>query len=161
MTALADPHVFHPLRLRVATAVHRPRLTRELAAGISPEASDELALRARQLTSTRHRRTLARTLRGLLTEAHEPMPIRARVVIIRRGAVLEAEGAILEVIHRLASPRPVRAQGMAAVERILTEAEQSPLYNRCEPGTLRRDVLVALRELEPDPSFGHEFPVGI
>ena len=133
MTALADPHVSYPLRVRLATAVHRPRLTRQLA----------------------------RTLRGVLLEAREPMPTRARVVIIRRDAVLEAEDAIVEVIHRLASPRPVRAQGMAAVERILTEAEQSPLYNRCEPGKLRRHVLVALSELEPDPSLGHEFPIGL
>ena len=70
-----------PLSSRVRTAVHRGRLTRALAEGADSSASPELALRARQLTSERNRRTLARGLRRTIAEARQPAMTRARVVI--------------------------------------------------------------------------------
>jgi len=149
------------LRLRLAVAVHRPSLTQALADGVSTEMNTELALRARQLTSTRTRRTLARSLRGVIKEAHEPARLSARVVIVRRGAVLAAERALTDLIERLESPAPVRAQGVAAAELILTDGDRSPLYSPCEPATLRRAARVALADLEPDPSLGHEFSLSV
>ena len=108
------------LVVRIRTAAQRCDLTRSLAQGADPSARPELALRAAQLTSRRSRKVLARTLRRTVVEAREPMMTRSRVVIIRRGAVLEAENAITVLIWILISPAPVRAEGMAIAERIIT-----------------------------------------
>ena len=84
------------------------------------------------------------------------------MVIIRRGAVLEAEDAIRTMIARLGSSQPLRAEGMAIAQRILTNADRSPLYNRAEPGALRREISVATAAMSrPDRSQSHEFPVGV
>ena len=149
------------LRLRIRTAVHRGELTRALAEGTDPITSSELALRAQQLTSARNRRALARSLQRTIAEAHKPALSRARVVIIDRRAVLDAEGAITDMIERLGCPRPVRAEGMALLERILTNADQSPLYNSSRPSTLRRVIRVATAALDPHPAQSHEFDLRV
>jgi hypothetical protein len=145
------------LRLRLRTSVHRAKLTRALAEGVEPGASDELALRARQLTSERNRRALAGALRRSIADAHLPARTRARVSIIDRRGVLNAEGSIATIIERLRSPRPVRAKGMAMLERILTNADGSPLYNRSEPGALRQMIRDATAALDRQPAGSHEF----
>ena len=97
-------------------------------------------------------------MRRTIDEAHRPPLARSRAVIIRRGAVLEAEDAITTMIARLSSAKPVRAQGMAMAERILTNADGSPLYNPAEPGALQREITVATVAMErADRSQSHEF----
>jgi len=145
------------LRLRLRTSVHRAKLTRALAEGADPGASDELALRARQLTSERNRKTFAHSLRRSLAEAHRPARTRGVVSIIDRRAVLDAEPAIAEMVERLLGPRPVQAAGMAMVERILTNADRSPLYNSSERGALRQTILVATVALDSRPAGSHAF----
>ena len=145
------------LRLRFRTSVHRARLTHALAEGADPGASDELALRVRQLTSERNRKMLAGSLRRSIAEAHRPARTRAVVSIIDRRAVLDAEPAIAEVIERLLAPRPVQAAGMAMVERILTNADWSPLYNPSKPGALRYMIRVATVALDRQSARSHEF----
>ena len=146
MPAIADPYLSQydaspksddrtrRLRTRMRVALHRSELTRALAEGADPTASDELALRAGQLTSARSRRTLARSMRRTIDDARRPPLARSSAVIIQRGAVLDAEDAIRTMIARLGSGRPVRAEGMARAERILTNADASPLYR---PGRAR------------------------
>jgi len=176
MPSMVDPHGARPfttpldsipdqgsdrrassLRLRLRTSVHRARLTRALAEGADPVASDELALRARRLTSERTRRTFARGLRRSIAEARRPARTRGVLSIIDRRAVLEAEAAIAEVIERLLAPRPVQAAGMAMVERILTNADRSPLYNPSKPGALRHTIRVATFALDRQSAGSHEF----
>jgi len=139
------------LTLRMRVAASRDRLTRELAEGADPGSAPERALRAAQLTSNGRRKQLVRALRRTISEAHHPPLTRARVVIIDRAAVLEAEDAINAMIARLSYAEPVRAEGMAIAERMLTNAERSPLYNSAEPGALQRLVLVATEALDPAP----------
>jgi hypothetical protein len=135
------------VKLRLRVAIKRDALTRALAAGADPTSSPERALRARQLTSDRRRRQMIRTLRSTVAEARQPAMTRARVSIINRRAVLEAEDAIQAMVARLRSPDPIAVKGMAMAERILTDGVSSPLYNPAEPGTLRRLVLVSTAEL--------------
>ena len=173
MPAIADPYFAqYPtsrnhdrarrVRVRVRTVLYRGELTRALAEGADPTESHEFALRAEQLTSARSRRSLARAMRRTLDEAHRPPVARSRVVIIRRGAVLGAEDAIRSMIARLESPEPVRAQGMAMAERILTNADCSPLYNPAEPGALEWEISAATAAMSrPDRSQSHEFRVGV
>jgi hypothetical protein len=142
------------LSVRTRVAMHRHGLTRALAEGTDPTARPELSLRAAQLTSDRNRRGLARTLRRVINEANETAINPFRVALIRRQAVLEAQGAIGTMIQRLNSPRPVCAEGMAMAERIITNADCSPLYNPSEPSTLRRQILVATEALDAHASDG-------
>ena len=144
------------ISLRVKVATRRAALTRQLADGADPSSTPELALRATQLTSARRRRQMARTLRQTITEARQPSLMRAVVSIIDRHAVREAEDAMQMTIARLASPEPVTPKGMAMLEHMLTDGITSPLYNRSEPGSLRRQVLVAKAELDP---AGLEAPI--
>jgi hypothetical protein len=147
-SGLAEPR---SLILRVRVAASRDRLTRELAEGADPGSSPELAFRAAQLTSNRRRRRLVGTLRRTINEAGRPSLGRSRMVIINRGAVLEAEDAINAMIARLSYAHPVCAKGMAMAEQMLTNAERSPLYNLAEPGALRHAVLAATEALDPTP----------
>jgi hypothetical protein len=145
------------LRVRLQATIHREKLTRALAEGGDTNACDELALRARQLTSERNRRMLERSLRGVLAEAHRPRAIHARAMIDRRAA-LDAEAAIMEMIERLRGPIPVQPQGVALLTRILTNADgSSPLYNASEPGTLRRMIRSATAAINAQPARSHEF----
>jgi hypothetical protein len=91
--------------------------------------------------------------------AHKPAMTRSRIGIIHRAAVLEAEDAIAAMIDRLTSPEPVRAEGMAIAERILTNVDRSPLYKRSEPGSLRRVVKLGTEAMEPRESQSHESPI--
>jgi hypothetical protein len=149
-----------PLRSRIYTVAHRHALTLTLAEGADPASRPELALRARQLTDRRHRRTIARTLRRIVEEAHRPALARANVILIRRGPVLDAEDVLVALASRLDSPAEVRPQGMAQLERVLTNAAYSPLYNPSQPGTLRRQLAAVLSALEPGEPRSHEFPIG-
>jgi hypothetical protein len=180
MPAIADPHRARPYVERsrsfrdptsdgprhaasvwIRTALQRDDLTRALADGVDPAISDELSLRAPQLTASRSRKSLARSLRGTIAEAHKPVMSRSRAVIIDRGAVLEAEDAIRAMIDRVTSSTPIDAEGMAIAERMLTNAERSPLYNASEPGSLRRVIRVATAAMDADDTRSHEFPIGV
>ena len=175
MPAIADPYRARPyveradtirdhdperrtysLRIRIRTALHRDELTRALAEGLDPNRRAELSLRAAQITGARSRRTLARAMRRTIAEAHKPPMTRSRIVITDRRAVLDAEDTIQAMINRLTSREPVRAEGMAIAERILTNAERSPLHNPSEPGSLRRAITHATAALDTSPQRSHE-----
>jgi hypothetical protein len=145
------------LMAQIRVTVRRSELTRALAEGVDPSAHPDLALRARQLTSTRTRNTLARTLRRICGEAHTRPMTRSQIVIIEREAVIDAEELIASLIRRLLDPRPVRAEGVAIAERMITNAGRSPLYNAGDPGALRRLVLAAETAMEPAADRSHEF----
>jgi len=136
--------------LHARVAMKRDALTRELAAGAPPELSPELGLRASQLVSPRARRQVARTWRGTLKEAHQPPLARAYFSIIRRRAVINAEEAINALIARLTSGRPVAPEGMARLYRLMTDGMESPLYAPAEPGTLRRQIILATQAMDPE-----------
>ena len=138
--------------------IHRRDLTLALAQGDDPDSSPALARRAGQLTATRNRRALARSLRRLVADARHPQ-VGSRAIIVRRGPVLDAEQLIDAVASRLVAPKPIRAQGVAQLERILTNADTSPLYNRREPGALRHVLASALTTMDGDAGRSHEFPI--
>ena len=81
--------------------------------------------------------------------------------IIDRGAVLNAEAAIAEMIERLLAPRPVQTEGMAMLEQIVTNADGSPLYNAGAPGELRRVIRGATAALDAQPAESHGFALAV
>jgi hypothetical protein len=143
---------------KLRLAVRRRRLTEDLARGIEPVSSSDHALRAAELTSPKSRKQLAKSYSRTLDEAHRRPPV-SRMVIMKRGAVLEAEDAINSMIERLRSPDPVTPQGMAMADQILTASEWSPLYNYAEPGTLRRQVVITTEALDSEPPIERELAV--
>lgn len=142
-------HDRHTLTLRMRVAASRAALTRQLAAGADPSSSPELSLRAEQLTSDKERKVLARSLRRTITEARQPSLTRVQGTLLRRRAVLEALEPLDIVIKRLVSPEPVAPEGMAIVERMITDGTWSPLYTAVAPGALRRLLVLANAALEP------------
>jgi hypothetical protein len=174
MPAIADPYSTHPhpavvidaddhgpsLKTRARVALHRSELTRALADGAEPGFSEELYLHASRLTSEPERKSLARSLRRVLAEARRA-PVGRYRGLIRRGAVFDAEDAIRAMIDRVSGPEPVRSQGMAMTEMILTNADNGPLYNSTAPARLRDEILAATAAMETDLTRSHEFPVGV
>ena len=149
------------LGVRIRARLHRTALTRMLAQGSDANASQELGLRAAQLTGKRRRRALVRTLRETVAQAHRPPPVRGRMTVVQRTAVLEAEAEIQAMIERVNSPASVCAEGMALADLILTNADRSPLYTPSRPGSLRRAIVVATAAMDPwlIPEPAHEFPL--
>jgi hypothetical protein len=146
-----DHAIRRSLPLRIRVGINRDALARELATGAPAAASRELALRAAQLSSSRHRRRLAGTWRQTVKEARQPAAHFAYAPIIRRRAVIDADDAINALIARLRDSEPVAVQGMAMLDRLTTDAASSPLYVPAEPGALRRQLIVATEAMERAP----------
>jgi hypothetical protein len=137
------------LSLRAYVVTHRRSLTLELSEGANPASSPGLTLRAEQLTSERRRRSLARVLRHAVHEALHPIPRRASFGLVRRSAVIDAQDAIDILVKRLRSPEPIAPEGIALIERMLSDGAWSPLYHAGPAGALRRLVVLATAALEP------------
>jgi hypothetical protein len=149
------------VRTRIHETTKRGAFTCALAAGADPLTQTELASRAAQLITRRERVTIARSLSRMLQEAHVSRATVAAPALIRRAAVRDAEDVIDAVINRLEGPHPVSPRGMAQIWRLLTNADNSPLYNNAAPGALRQAMSAVLCALEPNQgsSPDHEFPL--
>jgi hypothetical protein len=102
---------------RTHTVTGDPRITRRIA----------------ELTSARHRLTLARSLRGVVHDARRP-GISASP--LNRRAVLAAAAALNDVASLLEDARhPVTPRGVLLTTRLLTDGG-SPLYGRRAAGDL-------------------------
>ena len=115
------------LRLRVAA--RHDLLDSALARGEDPASRPALAVRATQLERPRHRRALARTLRRVVDEATGPRPVaRPIAVVIARNQILAHANDVLELAVRLDCPHPAHPTGIAIAQRLVTDADESPLY---------------------------------
>jgi hypothetical protein len=118
------------LALRLAVARRRSALDSDLAAGISPEAGPDLALRAHQLSTERECRAIAAALRNLVDAAEESPaawrahgsdpPLRSEEVLRAKQDLIAVAGA-LEGRHY----HPLRAVALAS---LLAAADDSPIY---------------------------------
>jgi hypothetical protein len=127
---------------------HGAELDRQLAAGESARASDVLAVRARQITTRRRRRQLAGGLAGVLRSAQNTRATWSAAPRPRAREVLEARAVIAALQRRLLAPEPVSAQGVAAVQALLTDGN-GLLYRYGEPGALGSRLRAAAAALEP------------
>ncbi len=119
-------------------------LDKRLAHGIEPWRTPMLATRARQLTSARRRRSLARCLERLVEQAEEPPRTSfSAVVHPSRPRVREARPLLLMLAARLRASDPVDPRGVAALKNLLSDGN-SPVYTRGDPETLAR----ALQRIE-------------
>ena len=129
--------LMHPTwSVRGRVFLQRGSLARRLAAGAQPSDSPELARRARQLCSWRHRRVLASGLERVIDDVLErPRPYSASVPLRRRAILHEREG-LLELAFELRdTSQEVDARGVALVDQLLSDGG-SPLYTENPDETL-------------------------
>jgi len=123
---------------RLADLLRAPRLDRALEAGADPASEPSLRERARQLTSRRARRRVARALEEL---------DRGPGLPVRRDQVRDASDLLSELTVALRSRERVSARGVLLARRIVTDG-CGPLYAPDAPrSALRWRVWNALRAL--------------
>jgi hypothetical protein len=111
-------------------------LDRQLAQGVAPWHSSRHAARALQLTSSRARTALARSLERLVEQAEEPpTPRRSAVIEPCRPQVREARPIMLTTALRLRAGAPVDARGMARLKLLLSDGA-GPCYAPSRPDAL-------------------------
>jgi hypothetical protein len=136
------------LRDRLMARFATRRLDSELARGVAPDARVALALRAHALGEPGMRKTLACSLRTVLSDARAPQCQRVAKVPTARSEVLDTAEALSELAERLIAPGPLAARGLARVRLLLSDGS-SPLYWRHASDNLHAVVARALDELEP------------
>jgi hypothetical protein len=104
----------HPqLRDRFAARWRSGALDRALAAGVSPESTPALALRARRLSELSQRRRVADGLRGLIAEGLGPQSPTDPRILPNRTALRAARAELEQLADALAKPGPVSPHGVA------------------------------------------------
>jgi hypothetical protein len=124
-------------------------LDRELASGISPHASEALALRARRITGYRSRANVARRLIRAVFSAEDATPGFTAAERAHHREVLAARTVIDALDRRLRAPDPVAPRGMAMLHVLLTRGT-GPLYKPGESGALGDQLRAAAAALQPD-----------
>ena len=138
------------VHLRVVVA--HDALDTALAQGADPSRRPELAIRAAQLVRPRHRRALARTLRGVIAEANRPpASARSTAAVICRHQIRAHADEVLALAGRLDNPRLAYASGIAIAQRLITDVLESPIYVACDSDRLRDLVDLAVTGMD-DPT---------
>jgi hypothetical protein len=149
LTARGDPSCVTPHRSRahhrLLAHVRAWGLDRALAAGICPDSSATLSLRAQMLISSATRRELSREIRRLL-DGSADAPQCASVAVCRRK-IQKATGTFEELAERLAAERLVDARGVAQV-RLLLRDGFGPLYSHPRADDLEPALQSAIEALE-------------
>jgi hypothetical protein len=132
-------------RLKAATGRHA--LDRRLARGAEPEASPELACRARVLGGWRVRHSFADALERVVREAEHPDDRFTAAIPVARDEVLAARDDLLRAARALRAEPRSNARGIAEVSLLLTDGA-GPLFAAHPPGTLREVAFRAAFHLE-------------
>lgn len=127
---------------RLKIFMSRWHLDREIAAGRDCNATDELALRARQLGELRGRCKIARALRDVVDYVdHTGSRALISPCIARPMAARFGRAAILELADQLETPQAVNPRGVALANTLVNDG-LSPLF---DPNA-ERTVTEAARE---------------
>jgi hypothetical protein len=130
---------------RLLAAMAGAKLDRQLANGVSPDASPALARRSRRLLAPTTREQLGRRLRQIAADAHQRALPGPRVPLYRIQ-VLQAEDELRLLASRLQSPNELSVRGIAMVRLLLTDG-CGPLFGSPDTTGLRdalRDTTAAL-----------------
>jgi hypothetical protein len=133
---------------RLLALRHAGQLDRQLGAGVNPQASAALTLRAERLTRRRSRTSLADGLAGALRSARHATPGLTSAVRPRGPDLIAASGVHAGLDRRLRDPEPVNPQGVALLRELLTDAA-SALYQPSKPEALVNRLRTVAATLEP------------
>ncbi len=117
--------------------------------GANPTTDAHRALRARQLTTRRHRNALACGLRRLATEASEP-PLLPPGLPLNRKAVQDAHDSLLELASRLAETDDPCPRSAALASYLVCDPT-SPAYNAASRALVVDLALSALAAIDHQP----------
>ena len=130
-----------PALIRLSTRMRSRALDRALAAGVSPDSSAALSVRAHTLVGRPSRARLARIVRGLIRDARQPLtPLTPSAPLCRRKIVRSAH-TLEELAVRLLADDPVDVRGVAQI-RLLLIGDRGALYDHPRAD----DLEPALRE---------------
>ena len=129
--------------VRFRAWLHQPELDAALADGADPWSSDELYVRALQLTSRVERRDLMWALQELVVRAQAGRPgrpyrrLRKRQPVapypsLRRRAVLAHREELLELAERISGPAPTPVSVVARLMLLCCE-RTSPVFTSGRP----------------------------
>jgi len=134
---------------RLETHVRARALDRALAAGVSPDSSAALSMRAQMLIGNASRAGVARMIRGLLDDARHPLnPLTPHVPLCRRK-ILRSTRTFEELATRLLGDGPVDARGVAQI-RLLLIGDGGVLSDHPHADDLEPALQEAMRALEFD-----------
>jgi hypothetical protein len=128
------------LRDRIAVALNRFELDRQLADGVEPSTTARLRLRAEQLQRRRNRERMADGIDRSLAAAERHSRLSWPKVLVDRERVVGCRPQLREVASLLRGEKPLGVRGLAMVNRMLTHAS-SPLLAPSEPYERRPDAL--------------------
>lgn len=123
-------------------------LDRALAAGVSPDSSFQLSLRAHALLSSPRREGLADELRSLIGQAQRSRGCFDPTLPLSRAAILACRDEIEELAERLEDPEPVDVRGVALVHTLLRTGD-SPVFGGADPDDLESALWCASEALDP------------
>ena len=135
------------LGLRARVFFSSGRLTRQLADGVAPVVSRELALRSRQITDGRTLSLLAATIDDLLAQAEGARAIFNAQPRIDPAKLTLARVPLVDLAERLRIPEPVTPRGMALVFLLLTDPAAA-LHGLCGAGELAEALVEARLALD-------------
>jgi hypothetical protein len=141
-------HRLRGLGLRLTAAWHSPALDRELAAGVDPQTSAVLAIRARRLIVPRSRKQVANGLAGAIRSAKDTRPGITAAVRPNPRELLDARTVLAVIERRLRGSGAIAAQGVAMLGVLLSDPA-SPLYRPTEAGALASSLRAAAAALQP------------
>ncbi len=136
------------LLLRLRVLARRERLDRMLIEGADPVATDELTLRAYELSRPSHRRALAASVDDAVRSAATRRRRSPAAPPLAREGIAPARPALAELSRALREEPVVAARGVALARRLLTDGA-GPLYVESGEAALRSTVDEAVRALLP------------
>lgn len=136
------------VRLALIAGWRAGELDLQLAAGVSADASELLAIRSERLTGKRYRARMAAGLARVVRDADATTRGFSAAVRPDRREVIAARTVITTLDRRLRAAEPISPQGVALLESLLTDGT-SPLYRPTEPGALGSRLRAAAAALEP------------
>jgi hypothetical protein len=134
--------------LRARVLAHRERLDRMLIEGADPVTTDELTLRAYQLSRPSHRRALAASIDDAVRSAATRRRRSPAAPPLARKGIDPARPALAELSRALREEPVVAARGVALARRLLTDGA-GPLYVENGDAALRIVVDETVRALAP------------
>jgi hypothetical protein len=131
----------------VRARVRAHQADRALAAGISPDSSAHLSVRAHDLIGCPTRAELARAIRRLLNDVHHRVRPRHFSVPICRAKVWRSHDTLQGLADRLLADEPLDARGLAQIRLLLSDGA-GPLYARPRADDLEPALQCAIAALE-------------
>jgi hypothetical protein len=132
---------------RLSSHLRSRALDRALAAGVSPDSSAALSLRAHTLIGTASRAELAHRIHTLIKDARHPLhPLTPHAPLCRRKIVRSAP-TLEHLADLLLGDDPVDVQGIAQI-RLLLIGDRGALYDHPGADDLEPALQEAMQALE-------------